>query len=77
MSLSTDIAGFVQTVITAMGATLTAVVEEGPDGTRINLERALKIGDELGGGLMLEQKGHGLTLTIASGSGCPCPPRRS
>jgi spoIIIJ-associated protein len=53
MSLSTDIAGFVQTVITAMGATLTAVVEEGPDGTRINLE-----GED--GGVLVRRNGEGL-----------------
>ncbi len=53
MSLSTDIAGFVQTVITAMGATLTAVVDEGPEGTRINLE-----GED--GGVLVRRNGEGL-----------------
>lgn len=53
MSLSTDITDFVQTVITAMGASLTAVVEEGPDGTRINLE-----GED--GGVLVRRNGEGL-----------------
>ena len=53
MSLSTDITGFVQTVITAMGASLTAVVEEGPDGARINLE-----GED--GGVLVRRNGEGL-----------------
>lgn len=53
MSLSTDIAGFVETVITAMGATLTVVVEEGQDGTRINLE-----GED--GGVLVRRNGEGL-----------------
>jgi len=38
MSLTTEITGFVQNVVKAMGVELTARVEESPDGTRINLE---------------------------------------
>ncbi len=53
MSLTTDIAGFVQTVVKAMGTTLTAVVEEGPDGGRINLE-----GED--GGILVRRNGEGL-----------------
>ena len=37
MSLTTEIADFVQRVVTAMGLTLTTSVEESPEGTRINL----------------------------------------
>ena len=53
MSLSTDIAEFVQNVVNAMGLTLTARVEEGPDGTRINLE-----GED--GGVFVRAGGDGL-----------------
>jgi spoIIIJ-associated protein len=53
MALSTDIAGFVQNVVNAMGTTLTVVVEEGPDGTRINLE-----GED--GGVLVRRGGEGL-----------------
>ena len=38
MSLTTDITGFLQKVVAAMGMTLTTSVEETPEGTRINLE---------------------------------------
>jgi spoIIIJ-associated protein len=53
LSLSTDIAGFVQNIVDAMGVTLTARVEEGPDGTRINLE-----GED--GGVLVRRGGEGL-----------------
>lgn len=53
MALSTDIADFVQKVVAAMGTSLTAVVEEGPDGTRINLE-----GED--GGVLVRRGGEGL-----------------
>ena len=53
MSLSTDIAGFVQNIVNAMGVTLTAKVEEGADGTRINLE-----GED--GGVLVRRGGEGL-----------------
>src|SRR5437868_7070590 len=53
MALSTDIADFVQRVVTAMGASLTTVIEEGPDGTRINLE-----GED--GGVLVRRGGEGL-----------------
>lgn len=53
MSLNADIAGFVQKVVDAMGASLTAVVQEGPDGTRINLE-----GED--GGVLVRRGGEGL-----------------
>ena len=38
MSLNTEIATFVQSVVTAMGLALTASVEETPEATRINLD---------------------------------------
>jgi spoIIIJ-associated protein len=53
MSLNTDIAAFVQSVITAMGLTLTATVEETGEGTRINLE-----GED--GGVLIRRGGEGL-----------------
>ena len=53
MSLTTDIAAFVQSVVTAMGLTLTATVEETGDGTRINLE-----GED--GGVLIRRGGEGL-----------------
>ena len=37
-SLNTQIAGFVQDVVSAMGITLSINVEETDEGTRINLE---------------------------------------
>ena len=49
----TQIAGFVQHVVTAMGATLTVSVEETPEGTRINLE-----GED--GGALIRGGGEGL-----------------
>ena len=52
-SLTTQIAGFVQNVVDAMGATLTVHVEETPAGTRINLE-----GED--GGVLVRRGGEGL-----------------
>ena len=49
----TQIAGFVQNVVNAMGAKLTVSVEETPDGTRINLE-----GED--GGVLVRSGGEGL-----------------
>jgi spoIIIJ-associated protein len=53
MALMTDITGFVQDVVKAMGATLTVTVEESPEGTRINLE-----GED--GGVLVRRGGEGL-----------------
>src|ERR687889_1035177 len=53
MSLTTEIATFVQDVVNAMGATLTATVEETPEATRINLE-----GED--GGVLVRRGGEGL-----------------
>jgi spoIIIJ-associated protein len=53
MSLSAEIASFVQDVVKAMGVELTAQVEETPDGTRINLE-----GED--GGVFVRRGGEGL-----------------
>jgi len=53
MSLTTEITEFLQKVVTAMGMTLTATVEETPDGTRINLE-----GED--GGVLVRRGGEGL-----------------
>jgi spoIIIJ-associated protein len=53
MSLTTEIAGFVQNVVNAMGVQLTTRVEESPDGTRINLE-----GED--GGVFVRRGGEGL-----------------
>ena len=53
MSLTTDIAAFVQSVVTAMGLTLTTTVEESPEGARINLE-----GED--GGVLIRRGGEGL-----------------
>ena len=53
MSLTTDITGFLQNVVAAMGMSLTTSVEETPDGTRINLE-----GEE--GGVLVRRGGEGL-----------------
>jgi spoIIIJ-associated protein len=53
MSLTTDIAAFVQSVVNAMGVTLTPTIEESPEGTRINLE-----GED--GGLLVRRGGEGL-----------------
>ena len=51
--MTTQITGFVQDVVNAMGMTLTAQVEETPDGTRINLE-----GED--GGALVRNSGEGL-----------------
>ena len=53
MSLTTDITGFLQNVISAMGMSLTTSVEETPEGTRINLE-----GED--GGALVRRGGEGL-----------------
>ena len=53
MSLTTQITGFVQSVVNAMGIALTVNVEETPDGTRINLE-----GED--GGVLVRRSGEGL-----------------
>ena len=52
-SLHTQIAEFVQNVVTAMGLTLSTSIEETPDGTRINLQ-----GED--GGALIRQGGEGL-----------------
>jgi spoIIIJ-associated protein len=53
MSLTTDIATFVQNVVNAMGVSLTGAIEETPEGTRINLE-----GDD--GAALIRRGGEGL-----------------
>jgi spoIIIJ-associated protein len=53
MSLTEQIAGFVQNVVNAMGLTLTPRIEETPDGTHINLE-----GED--GGVLVRRGGEGL-----------------
>ena len=53
MSFTTDIAAFVQNVVTSMGLALTAAVEETPEATRINLE-----GED--GGVLIRRGGEGL-----------------
>jgi spoIIIJ-associated protein len=53
MSLTTEITGFVQNIVNAMGVNLVASVEESPDGTRINLE-----GED--GGVFVRRGGEGL-----------------
>jgi spoIIIJ-associated protein len=53
MSLTTEIAEFVQRVVTAMGLTLTTSVEESPEGTRINL-----MGED--GGVLVRRGGEAL-----------------
>lgn len=52
-TLTSDIAKFVQTVVGAMGADLTATVEETPEATRINLD-----GED--GGVLVRRGGEGL-----------------
>ncbi len=52
-SLTTQITGFVQNVVNAMGVTLSINVEETPEGTRINLE-----GED--GGVLVRRGGEGL-----------------
>src|ERR671913_2402695 len=53
MALTAQITAFVQSVVDAMGVTLTATAEETPDGTRINLE-----GED--GGVFVRRGGEGL-----------------
>jgi spoIIIJ-associated protein len=53
MSLNTEIAAFVQNVVTAMGLALTASVEETTEATRINLD-----GED--GGVLIRRGGEGL-----------------
>jgi spoIIIJ-associated protein len=53
MSLTTEITGFVQNIVNAMGVDLVARVEESPEGTRINLE-----GED--GGVFVRRGGEGL-----------------
>lgn len=53
MALATDIAAFVQSIVDAMGVTLTATIEETPEATRINLE-----GED--GGVLIRRGGEGL-----------------
>ena len=53
MSLTAQITTFVQSVVDAMGMSLTAKAEETPDGTRINLE-----GED--GGVLIRRGGEGL-----------------
>jgi spoIIIJ-associated protein len=52
-TLTSDIAKFVQDVVSAMGANLTLVVEDTPDATRINLD-----GED--GGILVRRGGEGL-----------------
>ncbi len=52
-TLTTQITGFLQDVVKAMGITLTTTIDEGPEGTRINLE-----GEE--GGILVRRGGEGL-----------------
>ena len=53
MPLTTEITEFLQKVVAAMGLTLSPMVEETPDGTRINLE-----GED--GGVLIRREGEGL-----------------
>lgn len=52
-TLTTDITAFVQNVVSAMGADLTAKIEETPEATRINLD-----GED--GGILVRRGGEGL-----------------
>ena len=52
-SLTTEITAFVQNVVNAMGASVTATAEDTPEGTRINLE-----GED--GGVLVRRGGEGL-----------------
>ena len=52
-TLTKQIADFVQSVVSAMGVTLTVTLEESPEGTRINLE-----GED--GGVLIRRGGEGL-----------------
>ena len=53
MSLTTDIADFVQRIVTAMGLALTTNIEETAEGTRVDL-----IGED--GGVLVRRGGEGL-----------------
>jgi spoIIIJ-associated protein len=53
MSLITEITAFVESVVTAMGLSLTTTVEETAEGTHINLE-----GED--GGVLIRRSGEGL-----------------
>ena len=53
MTLTADITDFLKTVVNAMGLTLVPVMEETPDGTRINFE-----GED--GGVLIRRGGEGL-----------------
>ena len=53
MSLTTDIADFVQRVVTAMGLALTTSIEESTEGTRVNM-----VGED--GGVLVRRGGEGL-----------------
>jgi spoIIIJ-associated protein len=53
MSLTEQITGFVQSVVDAMGLTLTPRIEQTPEGTHINLE-----GED--GGVLVRRGGEGL-----------------
>jgi spoIIIJ-associated protein len=53
MSLTEQIAAFVQDIVNAMGITLTPHIEETPEATRINLE-----GED--GGVLIRRGGEGL-----------------
>jgi spoIIIJ-associated protein len=53
MSLTTEITEFLQTVVAAMGMTLSPTIEETADGTRINLE-----GED--GGVLVRREGEAL-----------------
>jgi spoIIIJ-associated protein len=53
MSLTTEITGFVQNVVNAMGVALTVHAEESPEGTRIDIE-----GED--GGVFVRRGGEGL-----------------
>jgi spoIIIJ-associated protein len=52
-SLIEQIANFLRTVVEAMGLTLAVSIEEGPDGTRVNLD-----GED--GGVLVRRSGEGL-----------------
>lgn len=53
MGLTSDITNFVQKIVEAMGVTVTVSVDEGPDGTHINIE-----GED--GGVLVRRGGEGL-----------------
>src|SRR5688572_29066181 len=53
MGLTSEITSFVQRVVDAMGVAVTVTAEDGPEGTRINLD-----GDD--GGVLVRRGGEGL-----------------